>query len=147
MSVTPQTRARLLQAGYVFIVVGLLAVIWIYSRKGDGLSSAEHRQIAEGCIRILQLRSEHETSFQPDDPRLPDAILALEPKTILIAGDEVIVVRRRTPVQYVFARDPLEPKFWNLFAAGPGYWGHEQLVRIESTAIPYRKPEPPKWVK
>jgi hypothetical protein len=147
MSLSAQTRRKLLKAGYVFIFVGSLALAWIYSHKGDGRSTREHKQIAEGCLRILQLRGEKETEFKPDDPRLPDAILGLQPKTILIAGDEVIIVRRDKPIQYVLSRDPMNSKVWNLYAGGPGFWGHEKMTSIESTVIPYREPEPPRWVK
>lgn len=97
----------------------------------DGRTSEERRRIAEACLTMLHSSLTNEIDLKPDDLRISGVILPLRPIDIELTGSDVVVVCSGKPAEYHLSRRPNDPKTWILSFAGPGYFGHREILRIE----------------
>ena len=126
-------RARkfvLIACGIVLLLVALGAVFVLWPAS-DGRTPAERRQIADALFSMLHSSLTNEVDLKPDDPRIPEVIRGLHPLDIELAGNDAVVMCNGKPAEYHLSRRPSEPKTWILYAAGPGYFGHREILRFE----------------
>lgn len=97
----------------------------------DGRTPEERRRIAEACLTMLHSSLTNEIDLKPDDLRVPGVIRALHPIDIELTWSDVVVMCAGKPAEYHLSRQPNEPKTWILSVAGPGYFGHREILRIE----------------
>ena len=126
-----QTRQTFLLVGCLVVVASVVAACSSTRRVSDGRSPDEQRCIAEACLSMLHSSLTNEMDIQPDDPRLPEIIRALQPVDIQIQGTDVVISRAGKPAEYHLSRRPKDPKPWVLYVAGHGYDGHQELIRLD----------------
>ena len=100
-------------------------------RVTDGRSPDEERRIAEACLSMLHSSLTNETDIQLDDPRIPAIIRSLQPVHIELAGSDAVVMCSGKPAEYHLSRRSHDARPWVLYVAGPGYNGHEELLRLD----------------
>ena len=97
----------------------------------DGRSPAERRQIADALFAMLHSPLTNEVDLKLDDPRIPEAIRHLNPQDIELSGNDAVVMCAGKPGEYHLSRLPNQPTTWILYVAGPGYNGHQEILRFE----------------
>jgi len=80
---------------------------------------------------MLRSSLTNETDIQPDDPRVPEIIRALQPIEIEVQGTDVVIMRAGKPMEYHLSHRPGETKPWVLYGAGQGYNGHQELICLD----------------
>ena len=120
----------LLGCGVAVLVIATAAMVF-FRPVSDGRTPTERRQIAEACLSMLRSSLTNEVDLKPDDPRVPEVIRALHPLDIELAGTDAVVMCAGKPAEYHLGRRPGEPKMWILYVAGPGYFGHREILRME----------------
>lgn len=121
----------LLVSGSGALVLIAVGAFVFFRPMTDGRTPEQRRQIAEACLSMLRSSLTNEVELKPDDPRVPQAIRALHPVDIELAGGDAVVMCAGRPAEYHLSRRPSEPKTWILYVAGPGYVGHRELLRLE----------------
>jgi len=125
-------RQTLLLVGSLVAVFGILVACSSTKRVSDGRTIHEERSIAEACLSMLHSSLTNEMDIQPDDPRVPEVIRSLHPVHIELAGgSDAVVSCSGKPAEYYLSRRPHDAKPWVLYVAGPGYNGHEELLRLD----------------
>src|SRR5258708_14306401 len=124
-------RQILLLIGWLAAAVGILVACSSTKRVSDGRTPSEQRRIAEACLSMLHSSLTNETDIQPDDPRVPEVIRSLHPVHIELAGSDAVVMCSGKPAENHLNRRPHDAKPWVLYVAGPGYNGHEELLRLD----------------
>jgi hypothetical protein len=124
-------RQTLLLVGCLVAVVGILVACSSTKHVSDGRTPDEQRRIAEACLSMLHSSLTNETDIQPDDQRVPEIIRSLHPVHIELAGSDAVVMCSGKPAEYHLSRRPHDAKPWVLYIAGPGYNGHEELLRLD----------------
>ena len=123
---------RLLQ---MLLLAGFIAVISVACsstrRVSDGHTPDEQRRIAEACFSMLHSSLTNEMDIQLDDPQVPEIIRSLHPIHIELAGSDAVVMCSGKPAEYHLSCRPHDAKPWVLYVAGPGYNGHEELLRLD----------------
>ena len=123
---------KVLLAGCGIAVILIAAAAIVFFRPvTDGRTPEQRRQIAEACLMMLRSPLTNEVDLKPDNPRVPEAIRALHPVDIELAGSDAVVMCAGKPAEYHLSRRPSEPKTWILYVAGPGYHGHREILRME----------------
>ena len=118
----------LLLAGFIAVVAGACSST---RRVSDGRTPDEQRRIAEACFSMLHSSLTNEMDIQLDDPRVPEIIRSLHPVHIELAGSDAVVMCSGKPAEYHLSCRPHDAKPWVLYVAGPGYNGHEELLRLD----------------
>lgn len=80
---------------------------------------------------MLRSSLTNEMDIQPNDPRVPEIIRTLKPIEIQVQGNEVVIMRARTPTEYHLSHRPNDANPWVLYVAGQGYDGHQELIRLD----------------
>ena|SRR5215468_307157 len=112
-------------------IVAVVVACSSTKRVSDGRTPDEQRRIGEACLSMLHSSLTNEMDVAVDDPRVPAVIRALQPVQIEIQGTDVVIMRAGTPAEYHLSRRPGDPKRWVLYAAGHGYDGHQELIRLD----------------
>lgn len=121
----------LIGCGVVVLLVVIAAIV-IFRPASDDRTPAEHRQIADALLSMLHSPLTNEVDeIKPDDPRVPQVIRALHPVGFMIVGNDAVVFCGVKPAEYHLSRKPNEPKTWILYVAGPGYFGHREILRFD----------------
>ena len=126
-------RARklvLITCGIVILLIAIGAA-FLFRPANDGRTPAERRQIADALLSMLQSSLTNEVDLKPDDPRIPEVIRGLHPVDIELAGNDAVIMCTGKPAEYHLSRGPSEPKTWVLYVAGPGYFGHREILRFK----------------
>ena len=127
---TPVAASRVLMGCLVMVGV-VLAACSSTRRVSDGRTPAEQRGIAEACLSMLRSSLTNEVDIQPDDPRVPEIIRNLRPVQIEIQGTDVVIMRSGRPAEYHLSRRSGDARPWVLYVAGHGYFGHQELTRLD----------------
>ena len=121
----------MLLVGCLVAVVEILVGCSSTKRVSDGRTRDEERRIAEACLSMLHSSLTNEMDIQPDDPRVPEIIRSLHPVHIELSGSDAVVMCSGKPAEYHLSRRPHDVKPWVMYVAGPGYNGHEELLRLD----------------
>ena len=124
-------RKLLLIGGSIVALLIVIAAAVLFRPATDGRTRAERRQIAEACLSMLHSSLTNEVELKPGDPRVPEVIRALHPVNIELMGSDAVVMCAGRPAEYHLTRRPSEPRTWILYVAGPGYFGHKEILRME----------------
>jgi hypothetical protein len=127
------TRPRqiLLLIGSFATVAVILVACSSTKHVSDGRTPDEQQRIVEACLSMLHSSLTNEMDIQPDDPRVPQIIRSLHPIHIELAGSDAVVMCEGKPGEYHLSRRSHDAKPWVLYVAGPGYNGHEELLRLD----------------
>jgi hypothetical protein len=126
-----QMHRFLLLASCLTAVGGLFVACSSTRRVSDGRTEDEHRRIAEACLTMLRSSLTNEREIQPDDPRISEIIRSLQPLDIQIRLNNVVILRAGKPTEYHLSHRPADAKPRVLYAAGEGYDGHQELIRLD----------------
>jgi hypothetical protein len=129
-----RARKFLLIGCGVFVLLIVVGAIFICQPPNDGRTLAERRQIADACFAMLHSSLTNEVDpINPDDPRVPEIIRALNPIAIdVIADFSVQIDCSSKPPEYFLMRLSSPTNTWVLCAAGPPIrFGPREILRIE----------------
>ena len=114
--------------------IGLLLIVGavhVLRPPSDGRTPVERRQIADALLSMLRSSLTNEVDLKPDGPRIPEVIRNLHPEGFELVGGDAVVICAGKPAEYHLSRKTSEPKTWILYVAGPGYFGHQEILRFE----------------
>jgi hypothetical protein len=80
---------------------------------------------------MLRSSLTNEAIIQLDDTRVPQIIRSLHPVDIELDASDAVVMCSGKPAEYHLNFRPHDAKPWVLYVAGPGYNGHEELLRLD----------------
>lgn len=105
--------------------------IFYFRPVNDGRTKQERQRIAEALFAMLHSSLTNEGDIKPDNPVIPEIIRAMGPVDIELMGGDAVIICPGKPAEYHLARRSGEPKTWILYVAGPGYFGHQEILRMK----------------
>jgi hypothetical protein len=117
------------------LLLGVGGVCTLYFRHhqpvSDGRTREERQRIAEALFAMLHSSLTNEVEIKADNPLVPEVIRALHPFDIEVMGRDAVIMCPGKPAEYHLASRSQDPKTWILYVAGPGYFGHQETMRIK----------------
>jgi len=107
------------------------ARVWHFRPVSDGRTREERQRIADALFAMLHSSLTNEVEIKADNPAVPEIIRAMHPVDIELMGRDAVIICPGKPAEYHLARRPGEPRMWILYVAGPGYFGHQEILRMK----------------
>jgi hypothetical protein len=105
--------------------------IFYFHPVSDGRTRQERQRIADALFTMLHSSLTNEVEIKADNPAVPEVIRAMHPMDIELMGGDAVIICPGKPAEYHLASRPDEPKTWILYVAGPGYFGHQEILRMK----------------
>ena len=126
-------QLRIIEWTVATVVLVVLGWLLLNTHSVDPAEMARRREVAKACLMVMHSSLTNTLDIDPDDPRIPDLIKALQPVHIEVTGTDVVIMRTGNPEEYHLSKSPDDSEAWILYSAG-GDTGpeHRELIRIRN---------------